>query len=65
MLALAGPDPAATYLRSTSVGGYEDTTPLADLLAGEVRSGDVVLVLGGGRSYRIGERLLERLEAMR
>ncbi len=33
----------------------------ADWLAGEVRSGDVVLVMGGGRSYRIGERLLERL----
>lgn len=33
----------------------------ADWLAGEVRSGDVVLVMGGGRSYRMGERLLERL----
>ena len=33
----------------------------ADWLAGEVRSGDAVLVMGGGRSYRIGERLLERL----
>jgi hypothetical protein len=32
-------------------------------LAGEVRSGDVVLVMGGGRSYRIGELLLEHLEA--
>jgi UDP-N-acetylmuramate--alanine ligase len=30
-------------------------------LAGEVRAGDVVLVMGGGRSYRIGELLLERL----
>jgi len=30
-------------------------------LAGEVRSGDVVLVMGGGRSYRIGEVLLEEL----
>ncbi len=30
-------------------------------LAGEVRSGDVVLVMGGGRSYRIGELLLEFL----
>jgi UDP-N-acetylmuramate-alanine ligase len=35
----------------------------ADLLAREVRSGDVVLVMGGGRSYRIGELLLERLQA--
>jgi UDP-N-acetylmuramate--alanine ligase len=34
----------------------------ADWLAGQVRSGDAVLVMGGGRSYRIGERLLERLE---
>lgn len=33
----------------------------ADRLATEVRAGDVVLVMGGGRSYRIGERLLERL----
>ena len=31
-------------------------------LASEVRSGDVVLVMGGGRSYRIGELLLEELE---
>jgi len=30
-------------------------------LAQEVRSGDVVLVMGGGRSYRIGELLLEAL----
>ena len=33
----------------------------ADRLAGEVRSGDAVLVMGGGRSYRIAELLLERL----
>jgi len=32
-------------------------------LAGEVRAGDAVLVMGGGRSYRIGELLLEDLEA--
>jgi UDP-N-acetylmuramate--alanine ligase len=32
-------------------------------LAGEVRGGDAVLVMGGGRSYRIGELLLEHLEA--
>ncbi len=30
-------------------------------LAGEVRRGDAVLVMGGGRSYRIGELLLEAL----
>ncbi len=35
----------------------------ADVLADEVRAGDVVLVMGGGHSYRIGERLLMRLEA--
>ncbi|MEP6638385.1 MAG: cyanophycin synthetase [Chloroflexota bacterium] len=34
----------------------------ADALAREVRPGDVVLVMGGGASYRIGERLLVRLE---
>ncbi|MBA2382719.1 MAG: hypothetical protein H0V73_11470, partial [Chloroflexi bacterium] len=30
-------------------------------LAGEVKPGDTVLVMGGGRSYRIGELLLETL----
>jgi UDP-N-acetylmuramate--alanine ligase len=34
----------------------------ADRLAEDVRPGDVVLVMGGGASYRIGERLLMRLE---
>jgi UDP-N-acetylmuramate--alanine ligase len=34
----------------------------ADRLALLVRAGDAVLVMGGGHSYRIGERLLERLE---
>jgi UDP-N-acetylmuramate--alanine ligase len=33
----------------------------ASWLAGEVRPGDAVLVMGGGRSYRIGELLLEAL----
>jgi UDP-N-acetylmuramate--alanine ligase len=33
----------------------------ADWLARAVRPGDVVLAMGGGRSYRIPERLLERL----
>ena len=33
----------------------------ADRLAALVEAGDAVLVMGGGRSYRIGERLLERL----
>jgi UDP-N-acetylmuramate--alanine ligase len=35
----------------------------ADWLLGAVRPGDVVLVMGGGRSYRIGELLLQRLAA--
>jgi UDP-N-acetylmuramate--alanine ligase len=33
----------------------------ADWLAGHVRPGDAVLVMGGGRSYRIASGLLERL----
>ena len=33
----------------------------ADWLAGQVRPGDAVLVMGGGHSYRIGPRLLVRL----
>ena len=40
-------------------GSVEET---ADRLAEEVRAGDVVLVMGGGASYRIGDRLLARLE---
>ncbi len=40
-------------------GSVEET---AAWLASEVRSGDAVLVMGGGRSYRIGELLLEHLE---
>lgn len=39
-----------------------DVLATADWLADEVRAGDAVLVMGGGLSYRIGERLLERLE---
>ncbi|TFG67142.1 MAG: hypothetical protein E4H24_06940 [Thermomicrobiales bacterium] len=34
----------------------------ADALALVVQPGDAVLVMGGGHSYRIGERLLERLD---
>jgi UDP-N-acetylmuramate--alanine ligase len=37
-------------------GSVEET---ADWLASKVRAGDAVLVMGGGRSYRIGERLLD------
>jgi UDP-N-acetylmuramate--alanine ligase len=39
-------------------GSVEET---AAWLAGEVMPGDAVLVMGGGRSYRIGELLLEAL----
>jgi UDP-N-acetylmuramate--alanine ligase len=39
-------------------GSVEET---ARWLAREVRPGDAVLVMGGGRSYRIGEELLELL----
>jgi hypothetical protein len=39
-------------------GSVEET---AAWLADNVRDGDAVLVMGGGRSYRIGELLLERL----
>jgi pyruvate/2-oxoglutarate/acetoin dehydrogenase E1 component len=45
---------------SVAPGSVEET---AAWLAGAVRDGDVVLVMGGGRSYRIGELLLELLEA--
>jgi UDP-N-acetylmuramate--alanine ligase len=47
-------------LEVAAPGSVEAT---ADWLAAAVRPGDVVLVMGGGRSYRIGERLLARLEA--
>ena len=40
-------------------GSVEET---AAWLAGEVKPGDAVLVMGGGRSYRIGELLLEELD---
>jgi UDP-N-acetylmuramate-alanine ligase len=37
----------------------------ADYLAERVQPGDVVLVMGGGRSYVIADRLLELMEAGR
>jgi UDP-N-acetylmuramate--alanine ligase len=40
-------------------GSVEDT---AAWLAGAVQPGDVVLAMGGGRSYLIGELLLAELE---
>lgn len=39
-----------------------DVEATAGWLAGQVRPGDAVLVMGGGQSYRIGERLLEILQ---
>jgi UDP-N-acetylmuramate--alanine ligase len=44
--------------RATAPGSVEQT---ADYLATQVRPGDVVLVMGGGRSYVIAERLVELL----
>ena len=71
----AGRDPDTTIASATALaeaisvrrpgipvlapGSVEAT---ADRLAEEVAAGDVVLVMGGGASYRIGDRLLERLE---
>ena len=55
--AVAARNPAIT---SAAPGSVEAT---AAWLAAEVRPGDAVLVMGGGRSYRIGELLLEHLEA--
>jgi UDP-N-acetylmuramate--alanine ligase len=43
------------------VGAPGSVEATGDWLASEVRAGDAVLVMGGGRSYRIGERLLELL----
>ncbi len=57
---------AVTRLRPNlpvAAPGSVDET--ADWLAGEVADGDVVLVMGGGRSYQIGERLLRLLGAQR
>lgn len=46
-------------LIATAPGSVEAT---ADRLAAEVQAGDVVLVMGGGHSYRIATGLLERLD---
>jgi UDP-N-acetylmuramate--alanine ligase len=42
-----------------------DVGATADALSKQVQPGDVVLVMGGGHSYRIGEALLRRLEGTR
>ncbi|HEY4752134.1 MAG TPA: hypothetical protein VIH37_02545, partial [Candidatus Limnocylindrales bacterium] len=46
----------------SATGSVEAT---ARWLAGKVRAGDAVLVMGGGRSYRIAELLLEHLRSGR
>ena len=46
-------------ITATAPGSVEAT---ADWLAANVREGDAVLVMGGGRSYRIATGLLERLQ---
>jgi len=46
--------------KAAAPGSVEAT---ADYLAGEVRPGDVVLVMGGGRSYVIAQRLVELLKS--
>jgi UDP-N-acetylmuramate--alanine ligase len=53
--ATAGRKPGLT---AVAPGSVEET---AAWLAGEVRRGDAVLVMGGGKSYRIAELLLEAL----
>ena len=70
----AGRDPDTTVASATSLAhavasrrrdfvavapGSVDAT--ADWLANHVRPNDAVLVMGGGRSYRIADRLLEQL----
>lgn len=49
-------------MTASAPGSVEAT---AAWLSHEVCPGDAVLVMGGGRSYRIGELLLEALEAMK
>jgi UDP-N-acetylmuramate--alanine ligase len=49
-------------LTSVAPGSVEDT---AAWLASHVREGDAVLVMGGGKSYRIAELLLEALAGWR
>jgi UDP-N-acetylmuramate--alanine ligase len=49
-------------MTAVAPGSVEQT---AAWLAGQVRSGDAVLVMGGGKSYRIAELLLESLKGRR
>ena len=71
----AGRDPDTTIASAEGLaaavrarGGADASAPgtviaTADWLATRVRPGDVVLVMGGGHSYRIAERLLETLRS--
>jgi UDP-N-acetylmuramate-alanine ligase len=53
---------AVAERRPDVVGAAPGTVDQTALwLAGQVRPGDAVLVLGGGRSYQIGPQLLEAL----
>jgi UDP-N-acetylmuramate--alanine ligase len=74
----AGRDPDTTIASAAGLGdavrrtGFAgrvaapgDVMATAEWLADTVKAGDVVLVMGGGQSYRIGERLLERLGGIR
>jgi UDP-N-acetylmuramate--alanine ligase len=54
-------DAVARLRPGLDVGAPGSVEATAIWLAGRVRSGDAVLVMGGGRSYRIGELLLEHL----
>lgn len=62
-VASAGALAAAVAARNEAIPAVAPGTveATAAWLAREVRSGDVVLVMGGGRSYRIGELLLDHL----
>ena len=55
-------DAVATRRPAMPVAAPGSVEDAARWLAGEVRSGDAVLVMGGGHSYRIGALLLSHLE---
>jgi UDP-N-acetylmuramate--alanine ligase len=57
--ALASAVRTAGARRASATGSVEET---ANHLAANVQPGDVVLVMGGGRSYVIAERLVELLK---
>jgi UDP-N-acetylmuramate--alanine ligase len=53
----------AAVVTGRPVDAPGDVEATADWLLDRVRPGDVVLVMGGGHSYRIADRLLDRLGA--